>query len=593
MNVMNNSTSHMALAERLKTEPVTYARTVRPDMVFTATSGKAGKSIPLAFIPLAREDAVETSRFQVRAYMDETAELLLNPVYCTFYAYCVPKLAFDRYEGDFMALTRSYMGEPERDDTVIPWIEGDAYGTAGTPKELYKAAGLHAGSDTATVNSDYIEAYEKVFEFRCRQRSEALWAAVEADVDGSGDLLPAFFDNPQMAMIKPSFDSQMLDGEVPITLTDTKVALQNVYTRTAAAVSSASPVDGTDVGAGVGSSNYSEVFLRRVSSAASSDVMEELYGELAEQGLSMTVANIDLARETAAWAKVRSQYSGIDDDSLIDLLMSGIRVPEQYLTKPMLLARQRVPFGMTQRYSTDADALEVSATKGVAGTNLTVRCPQIGPGGVIVIMAEVVPGQFWERSKDYFFLSDNDTRRPDRLLDQLDPQAVEVVENEHFDVRHSDPNGIGGYGPLNHMWVRRRYNLGGKFHKTDPSAPWNENRNRVWASEPVDPTLSKEFWLATDLPDEIFISNSAEDNFEFSLAGQAQISGLTYLAPALREQGQDYEAIMARVDKTFIQQEAAETEEALVVANDDDEPAAANRRSEPSSGDAAETEDEE
>lgn len=542
MNLVTNPS--MGVADRLRTTPVDHSRTMRPDIIRTVTSGKAGIAIPLGFIPLNREDALETTRASVRAYMDETQELLINTVHCTFTAWAVPKLAFDRFGNSPDALNRAYLGQEEMDGSKIPWILRTNFSSDGTDENIfpfYKTSGAHADNASGMVNADYNEAYLKVFEYRCRQRSEALWEAVKDDY-ALGDLLPAFFDNPQMSIVKSSFDDAMMDGTVPLEFIGETGKL-NV------ARESSPPGSTTEVN--LWSQNIANERGDSLMSAGTQNPGAQLYAELRDQDVQVSVANIDLARETSAWARVRSRYQGLDDDQLIDLLMAGVRIPQQYESQPYLLDRVRVPFGMTQRYSTEAENLEVSATKGQAGGILTMRTPRMNYGGVIVIMCEVVPEQFWERSKDYWLHQTETTRRPDRLIDQLDPQAVEIVNSDHADVRHSEDT-IWGYAPLNHEHVRRRFNMGGKFYKPDPNAAWTEDRNRIWASEPIDPKLSKEMFLATDLPDEIFRTQTSEDNFEFSAGADAGISGLTYLGPLLREQTGQYDAIMDRVDTTRI-----------------------------------------
>lgn len=561
----------MSLSERLKTQPVSFDRTVRPDSVATVTSGNAGECIPLAFVPLLREDALETTRFNARVYMDETADLLLNSVNAVFSAYFVPKLAFPRFNKSMDALNRAYLGQQEIDGSTIDWVRNINYSADGSIRPIFQKMGLHAPATNTPVNMDYAEAYVEIFNYRCKQRSEALAAAVGGDYT-SFDVRPAFFDNPQMSIVKPSFDTQMLEGEIPLSVVNGSMpvkgfGISDVDVPTAHGKTFVETGGTTFGGTGYqGNSSLGETW-----GVLAPTGVPEIFAELAENGITVSVANIELAKQTQAWARVRNQYSGIDDDQLVDLLMSGVAVPTQYQAQPMLLARSKVPFGMTQRYSSDADNLDVSATRGVAGTTLTLRVPQTNCGGVVVVIAEVVPDQFWERSADYHFLSTNASRRPDRLLDQLDPQAVDVVENVHADVKHTDPTGIFGYAPLNHEYVRKRYNLGGKFFKDDPAAPWDENRNRIWASEPIDPTLSKEMYLATDLPRDIFLQQTV-DNFEFSGVGDFRISGLTYIGPLLREATDDYEQIINRVDLTRI--ESQSTAQAAGVDVVDDEPQA-------------------
>ena len=577
-------TSAMALAQRLKTTPVSFQRNLTPDDLRCVTSGDPGLTIPLGFISLDREDALETSFAQCRAYMDETADLLMNTVYATFSAYLVPKKALDRFGQSTDALNRAWNGQPEMDGSQIDWIETHTFRNGALDRPVYLHAGLHAATDATLVNTDYVQSYDKVFEYRCRQRSEALWQAVEADVTGDGSLHPAFFDNPQMSIVKASFDNDQLEGEVPLSVANAMLPVKGIGIGAAQTHLS---IDDAVLETGGGAVTYPQstysanepgqnVLRTRVTGAAGT-LVPDVYSELAEDGIVLSLANYDLSRETQAWARVRNQYSGITDQDMVDMLMAGLTIPDAHLSKPVLLDRVRVPMGMTQRYSSDADNLDVSATKGAAGATLQLRTPQVSCGGTIVIIAEVVPEQFWERSADYTFLADNDTRRPDRLLDQLDPQAIEVVENFHADVAHSDPTGVFGYAPLNHAKVKRRYSVGGKFYKSDPAAPFAEVRNRIWASEPIDPTLSRELFLATDIPNDIFISTDAStvDNLEFSMVCEARVSGLTFIGPLLREGTDDYDTILDRVDKTRIEgtpvDELTNDESGDVLDDDDDQ----------------------
>lgn len=566
--------------QRLQTMPQQWPRTLRPDMMHTVTSGNAGYAIPLGCMELLREDALETTPVRARVYMQETAELLLNTVHTVFSAYMVPKLAFDRFKDgngnpSMDSLNRAYLGQEEADGSTIPYVENIPYSSDGTDAgvfEFYKAAGMHAPSADALVNADYAEAYWQVFEFRCKQRSEALWESVK-NAYAAGSLLPAFFDNPQMSMVKASFDDAMLDGEVPLNVVNSRMDVRT----DAANAGHVSVLNANDERGRLRASD--NVYFN---TPGSDDAVAALYTEMSANGITVSVANIELGRELAAWARVRQQYEGLEDDAIIDLLMAGMSIPSQFNAQPMLLARHRVPFGMTQRYSTEAANLDVSATKGVCGADFNIRCPRVSGGGVIIVQAEVMPEQFWERSKDYHFLRTNADRRPDRLLDELDPQAVEVVENLHADVRHTDPTGLFGYAPLNHEYVRKRFNLGGKFHKVDPNEAWKQDRNRIWASEPIDPQLSKEFFLATDLPQDVFIATT-EDTLEFSLVANGNISGLTFIGERLRESTGQYQAIEDRVDLSRIKPQQiakgtgspdepdnAEPDEVLVSADDDD-----------------------
>ena len=43
----------------------------------------------------------------------------------------------------------------------------------------------------------------------------------------------------------------------------------------------------------------------------------------------MKLQDIKKAKKTAAFAKMRSMYDGIDDEHIIDMLMEGICLPEK------------------------------------------------------------------------------------------------------------------------------------------------------------------------------------------------------------------------------------------------------------------------
>ena len=201
MNGMNQN--------NLLTTPLTPRRSTRIDQKTVITSGNAGKIIPVACIPLLREDGVKRSRMQIAVEMMETAETLFNGVNVTVNAHLVPKLAFDRFNG-MDDLNRSYQGVPREDgETPIPFIETHTFSQADN--EFYKTLGMHA-QGSATVNRDYIEAYNTVVNFRRKERSSSLSMRTMTDTS----LAQAFWNHTTMAHIVPDFDQAIIDGEVAL-----------------------------------------------------------------------------------------------------------------------------------------------------------------------------------------------------------------------------------------------------------------------------------------------------------------------------------------------------------------------------------------
>lgn len=558
---------------RRTSRPINTRRSMRRHGVRALTSMPAGRVVPLAAIPLLREDAVRSGRVQFKFEMSETAEILMNAVYVDVKAYLVPWLAFERFGGSMDILNRSYMGQPPMSgEPVIPFVEKHALGAHGS-KALYKYMGLH-GKSTDQVNTMYAEAYNLIQNFRAGNRSPNIPKRTRLDTS----LAPAFWRHENFAHIVPDFDQDVIDGEVALNV----VASQLPLTGTAALTGSA-PVTGigltgtaqaggarNNVRESTGSTaNYTkgwlnfdgtlgsseaEISIKSLSGGDYPDIRAQLAGnggvdlasvfaEMQDNGITISLSNIELAKKTQAYARIREQYSEHDDEWIIDMLMSGLSIPDQALKHPMLLAQSTNVFGMNKRYSTDADALDASAVNGMSVAQLNLRVPRLATGGIIMIIAEVVPEQMFERQKDPFFHLPNVAALPDWLRDDLDPEKVVVVKNSYVDTDHATPDGTFGYAPLNHEWSAVRYNIGGKFHRPTTNTTEDEDRQRIWACETVNPTLAADFYLCTNIHQKPFLDTLA-DPFEAVAVGEFAIEGNTVLGPLLVEANNNYEAVM-------------------------------------------------
>jgi predicted Rdx family selenoprotein len=499
--------------------------------------------------------------------MMETAELLMNGITVNVMAHYVPMLAFDRFNGSMEELNRSYKGETGIGGSVVPYfeknkwynvnsstvsvldstaikvIDTNATGDRGASglAEFYQTMGIH--TQASNFNTTVVEAYNAIVNYRRKARSASLSLRNAFD----HTLAEAFWslDNNH---IVPDFDQKLIDGEVALNGLTFQAPIKSTG-RSQEAWNNTTYVDG---------SNPTNDYIPNQGDAPTVEgsyyLFEDIFAELTQGGnATMSLADIEQAKKTAAFAKLRSMYDGIEDDYIIDMLMEGIRVPEETMKQPILLAKQQTMIGYNQRYATDAANLDTSVTNGYASVDLNIRTPQMNTGGVIMITAEIVPEQMWERKKDYFLYETDPDNLPNYLRDVLDPEQVSVVKNDHLDVNHTTPDGTFGYAPLNHEWMRDMVNVGGKYYRPLNDA-FDEDRAKIWTVENLNPTLSESFYLVESLHKKVF-SDQVADAFEITCISDMEITGNTVFGERLLEADatSDYEAITDLVDADRIE----------------------------------------
>ena len=540
---------------RTATTPIGAPRTIRRQEIRNLTSLPAGKSVPIAAVPLFREDAIRMGQMRFSFEMMETVEILMNAVHVDLKAYLVPKLAFDRFDG-MDAINRSYTGEPypAEGGTVIPWFETEPFGTPDE-NDLYYYMGMHAPA-TQEVNTDYLEAYNQIQNFRRANRSADLPQRDRLD----RTLAEAFWKHTKFGHIVPDFDQAMIDGEVPLNVT-----------------AGALPVRGL----GVGNQNFNDAGIQAYETgkdAASTFaqsrstgtpgydgilITEEdpnnpgfpaIFAEMEENGITVSLSNIDLARKTAAFARMRERYAGHSDEFIIDLLMDNISIPEQNWKQPMLIGEASTIFGMSKRYATNSGSLTESVVSGGTFLDLTMNTPRIPMGGIVMVICEITPEQLFERQKDHYFFASDVEELPSYLRDELDPEKVAVVENEHIDTDHDTGKDTFGYAPLNYQWDTAAPKIGGRFRRPEVDAPFDEDRQRIWAVETQNPTLTQDFYLCTTMHTKPF-ENQEMDPFEIVSVGEIYIGGNTVFGPTLYEMQENYKKVFEkapidRIDKT-------------------------------------------
>jgi len=529
---------------RLNTNPIYTAQTVRRQTARGITSVDAGKMVPIAAYPLLREESIVSGRVRFSFEMMETAEMLMNAINVRVMAYLVPTLAFERFEGSMDQLNKSYSGETFKDKPVVPYVETALMGAHGS-NEVYKSIGLHARPDQR-VNTMYLEAYNAIWNFRARNRSRDLKPRTRLQ----SNLAPAFWQHERFKHIVPDFDQAVIDGEVPLNVVNSMLPVKGLGLTKAGpyqgSVTSVRETGGKKVT--YAASAYSDAPAQSISmrvKGSGNNAVPDVFAEMQENGITISLSNIELARKTQAFARLREQYNGHDEEYLINLLMDGISVPEKHFTQPILISEKNTVFGMAKRYATDGASLTSSVVNGATFVDMSLQLPRIPTGGVIMVLVEITPDQIFERQKDPFFHAQSVEDFPSYLRDYLDPEKVDVVPNDYIDIDHNKPTSTFGYAPMNYMWQRDAPLVGGKFYRPKVDAGFNEDRQRIWAVETANPTLSENFYICSDIHKKPFVVTN-KDPFEVTSTGEILIRGSTVFGQTLHEATNDYDKVMAK-----------------------------------------------
>lgn len=538
---------------RMRQTPIPTQRTTRRHDLRVLTSLPAGKMVPLAAIPLLREDSLTRCNARITFEMMETVEVLMNAVNVNVKAYLVPFLAFDRFRG-MDDLNRAYEKVAAGDDPVIPFFETVAAPAHGA-NAILKYMGKHVRPGTQ-YNPAYIEAYNEIWNFRAKNRSPDITPRARL----AGDLAPAFWRHSSFAHIVPDFDQAVIDGEVALNVVNANMPVKGLGFRDAtgtagpftglAEAGSPTPQSFTgwsikDYHTAIGGAGQAHMVVEVAAG------LPQIFAELQQNGITVSLSNIEMARRTQAFARLRTMFNGHSDDYIIDLLMDGISVPEQAWKHPIMLADETTVFGMSKRYASDAGNLTESVVNGATFIDLSVTVPRCPTGGIVMITAEVTPEQLFERQKDPFLHCTDVEKLPHFLRDTLDPEKVSVVPNEYVDLDHDTPNATFGYAPLNYEWAHAAPQIGGRFYRPAVDAAFDEDRQRIWAVETQNPVLSQDFYLCTTMHTKPFVVTN-QDPFEAVVRGEALIRGNTVFGGMLVEANNDYAEVVAEQPTTRI-----------------------------------------
>lgn len=519
---------------RQNTQPVAFNRSLRQDQGVLMSSGRAGVVQPILQVPLFRGDSC-AGRIGVTASLAEMPRPLLNAVFANFQVWFVPKSAHPQFAGydEFM---NSWTGEAIRalgqaNRTPPPFFT-EAVSTTFAASAFCKALGLHVPSGEK-INTDLMDAFSLIYNFRLQAHSTKLpLRAFYSEDPAEACAFPrAFWPSGRYAKVVPDYERALVIGSLDLDVTAGDVPVRgwgHQQTSNSGYANGSTPPF-TNLGYPLGILNG-----------------QQLIAQFNGETVTTSLADIDKARTTQAFAKLRTAYAGNDptgfvsDDTIIAHLMQGLSVPEDQFKRPWLLDSKRVPFGFAERFATDSTALDVSVTTGQVSANLSVNVPNNDVGGYIIATVEILPERLDERQYDDYLHVLNPEGLPNALRDIQNPEPVDFVYNKRLDVKHTAPNGLYGYEPMNDRWNRSFTRLGGAFYQPDPANPWTEQRSGIWLASPVDPVFSEDHYLApADFPHYPF-ADTAADAYELVCRHSLKIVGLTQIGDVLAENNDDY-----------------------------------------------------
>jgi len=514
---------------RSNKDPVPFPRTVRTPYEVLNTSCRAGKEMPGGFIPLMPEDAVMSgSMARVIVQMEETEKLLSNAVRVKADAYFVSYAALDRFDGlDAVAFAWAQRVGAELivekhtvDAALVDW-----YGKFGEH--------VSVGDE---VNSLYLEAYNQVVNYKRRMVSKSLDERLPTDKT----LARCLWGETALARVVPDWDAGMLTASAELQFVGTQLPVKT--DAVASEQISIQDVDGTDISFYSSSTTSTGIARAGIDKTGTEGVdYHRLFAQLAGGSGTVSLAAIENAKKTKAFAEMRARMSGTDED-LINLLMRGFRIPNQAYHDPILMGSATSMISQTARYATDSANLDNYVANGAGMVQLPLNLPQQQTGGVVVITYSVTPEPVFDRQYPAFLYKDFGDL-PQALRDYMDEQPVQIVPNRFVDNLHSNPDTTFGFAPLNHDWSMRRIKMGARYLRTLASGASDEDQQHVWSVRQVDPVLDQDtFLVPTNLAHNVFLA-TLEDPFIVRVEWDAKIQGITQFGPALYESTGDYAAV--------------------------------------------------
>jgi len=520
------------------------------------TSGRAGVVVPVGYAPLLPGDSA-SGRVGIDINLAEMPKPLLNGVFANVQAWFVPKTAYPQFAGRdellhaFTGQTIKALGLADRAPPPYFHVMTGAPVTVFANSDFAKTLGIHIPAG-ASINCDLIDAFNLVYNFRLAAHTSRIPRrkyAVE-DITAATTLPPAFWPSSRFAHVVPDYERALVVGSLDLDVIAGRFPISGIAFSSAATRANATGTDsaGTAVTYPL---SFNSTDISPIFKAGSPASRPDIWAEMAGQSVNISLADIDKARTTQAFAKLRAAYAGNDttgfenDDTIIAHLMRGIAVPPDEFKRPWLLDSKRLAVGFAERPATDGANLDKSVTTGRASASLSINVPSQDVGGVIIFTVEVLPERIDERMSDEWLLATSVADLPNALRDVQRIEPVDLVTNRRIDAKHATPNGLYGYEAMNMKWRRDFTHLGGDFYQATPGAGWTENRSNIWQTEIVNPTFSATHYLAPQpFPHDPF-SNQNGSAFEVVCRHSISIVGLTQIGDPIPENSDDYNITLA------------------------------------------------
>lgn len=509
---------------RSNKDPVPFPRTVGGPYEVLNTSCRAGVEMPGGFIPLMPEDSVlNPSKVRCMIQMEETEKLLTNAVRMKCDAYFVSYAALDRFDG--MDAVAFAWAQRVGSELIV-----EKHTVDSGLSEWYSHFGEHipVGDE---VNSLYLEAYNQVVNYKRRTVSKSLPERTATD----SSLARCLWGETALARVVPDWDAGLLTASAELQFSGASLPV--------VADDDGLAPTGTAESGQTGSVNPD--YPHSHSIPTRTVTMEAMVAELSGGAGSVSLAAIENAKKTKAFAEMRARMAGTDED-LINLLMRGFRIPNAAYYDPILVGTGTSFVSQTARYATDSANLDNYVANGAGMVEIPLNLPQQQTGGVIVITYNVTPEPVFDRQYPAFLYKDQD-ELPQALRDYLDEQPVQIVPNRFVDNLHTSGDTFFGFAPLNHDMSMRRIKMGGRYLRTLAVSADDEDQQHVWSVRSVDPVLDEDaFLVPSDLAHNVFLDTLA-DPFIVRVEFDPIIEGITQYGPALYESTGDYAAVASVV----------------------------------------------
>lgn len=541
---------------RQNTSPVQYSKSVRSDNSVLMTSGKAGIVMPLGYIPILPGDSM-SGRMSIDMTLAEMPKPLLNAVFANVQAWFVPKPAHPQFSGmdEYIASfqeTKVFNSIPGIGDRTPPaYFRGaSALSAVWASSGWWKRLGLPAMTGKF-INVDFYDAVTAVYNFRLQAHSSKLaLKPYYGDPAADGNLdYRAFWPTGRLSRVVADYERALLLGQLDMDIAAGNIPIQNLLynggTQTGQPAGSYydAGLGGPAVIPSNGVPNLRGIWFDPDSpSTDESRVSAKFGGEV----VITSLAGIDKARTTQAFAKLMSSYRGNSTDNfgneqtLIAHLMQGLSVPPDLLKRPILLDSKRIPFGFAERFASDGASLDQSVTTARASANLVLNVPQTDVGGMVIVTGEVLPERIDERMQDPFWELASPSELPNALRDIQRLEPVDIVKNKRVDMAHTTPDGLYGYEPMNDVWNRAYTRMGGRYYQPDPTTPVNDARMGVWLANLVNPVFNSDHYLAPKpFPHTVF-SDTTKDAVDIVVRHACKIVGLTQFGDPMVEDNGDW-----------------------------------------------------